>query len=123
MSFTTGTVQEIEFLVEALDLSPGTRVLDAGCGPGRHALRLGRRGVRVVGVDASPDFVALARAEADGLPVEFREGDVREMTYSSEFDAVICLCQGGFGLLGGDERELDVVSRFTRRARPGGRLA
>jgi SAM-dependent methyltransferase len=123
MSFTTGTVQEVDFLVDTIGLEAGMRVLDAGCGPGRHALELGRRGIRVVGVDASPDFVHLARAAAGGLPVEFREADVRELTFADEFDAVICLCQGGFGLLGGDDRELDVVSRFAVALRPGGTLA
>ena len=72
-AFTKGTVQEVDFLVDALELRPGMRVLDAGCGPGRHALELARRGIAVVGVDASPDFVALARAAAGDLPVEFRE--------------------------------------------------
>ena len=60
-AFTTGTEQEVDFLVDALGLEPGMRVLDAGCGPGRHALALARRGIEVVGVDLSPDFVALAR--------------------------------------------------------------
>ena len=63
-AFTKGTVQEIDFLVDALDLRPGARVLDAGCGPGRHALELARRGIAVTGVDLSPDFVARARAAA-----------------------------------------------------------
>src|SRR5438477_621764 len=123
MAFTKGTVQEIDFLVDALELRPGMRVLDAGCGPGRHSLELGRRGINVVGVDTSPDFLALARAEAGDLPVEFHEADVRELAYTDAFDAVICLCQGGFGLLGGGDRELAVVSRFAAALRPGGRLA
>jgi SAM-dependent methyltransferase len=122
-AFTKGTVQEVDFLVDALALRPGMRLLDAGCGPGRHALELARRGISVVGVDTSPDFVALARGEAGDLPVEFHEADVRQLRYAAEFDAVLCLCQGGFGLLGGDEGELDVVSRFAAALRPGGRLA
>jgi SAM-dependent methyltransferase len=122
-AFTKGTVQEVDFLVDALELRPEMRVLDAGCGPGRHALELARRGIAVVGVDTSPDFVELARAAAGDLPVEFHEADVRALPYADEFDAVVCLCQGGFGLLGGDEGELDVVSRFAAALRPGGRLA
>ncbi|HEY5173330.1 MAG TPA: class I SAM-dependent methyltransferase [Acidimicrobiia bacterium] len=123
MAFTKGTVQEIDFLVEALELRPGMRVLDAGCGPGRHALELARRGIAVVGVDTSPDFLALARAAAGELPVEFHQLDVRELDYAEMFDAVVCLCQGGFGLLGGADGELDVVARFATALRPGGRLA
>ncbi len=122
-AFAKGTVQEVDFLVDALELRPGMRVLDAGCGPGRHALELARRGIAVVGIDTSPDFLALARAAAGDLPVEFRELDVRELEYAEEFDAVICLCQGGFGLLGGDDAELDVVARLADALRRGGRLA
>ena len=51
-------------------------MLDVGCGPGRHALALARRGFDVVGVDLSEDFIALARdaAAVDGLPARFDTG-------------------------------------------------
>ena len=126
-AFTTGTEQEVDFLVAALGLEPGARVLDAGCGPGRHALALARRGIDVVGVDLSPDFIALASASADALGVaehaRFETADLRELAFAGEFDAVLCLCQGGFGLLGGGEDEGAVLGRFARALRPSGRLA
>jgi SAM-dependent methyltransferase len=122
-AFTVGTEQEVDFLVEELGLKPGMQVLDAGCGPGRHALALGRRGIGVVGVDLSPDFIELAREHAGELPVEFHVRDVRDIDDDAEYDAVICLCQGGFGLLGGGDAEEDVIGRFARALRPGGRLA
>ena len=78
-AFTLGTEQEVAFLVELLGLEPGMRVLDAGCGPGRHALALARRGINVVGVDLSPDFIALAREAAADLPAEFHVQDVRDL--------------------------------------------
>jgi SAM-dependent methyltransferase len=80
--------------------------------------------VDVTGVDLSPDFVDLARAAAaaEGLTATFTVGDVRELPYDSEFDAVVCLCQGGFGLLGGRD-EAAVFSRIVRALRPGGGLA
>ena len=123
-AFTKGTVQEVDFLVEALGLVPGTRVLDVGCGPGRHALELARRGMTVTGVDRSPDFVALARevAAAEVLTAEFEILDVRDLAFDGEFDAVICLCQGGFGLLGGRD-EPAVFARIARSIRTGGVLA
>ena len=124
MAFTKGTEQEVEFLVGALGLEPGMRVLDVGCGPGRHALSLAQHGLDVVGVDHSPDFVRLARdaAAADGLSAAFLELDVRDLSFDGEFDAVVCLCQGGFGLLGGHD-EPAVFRRIARALVPGGRLA
>ncbi len=44
-SFTKGTTQEVTFLMEAARIEPGMRVLDVGCGPGRHTLELAARGV------------------------------------------------------------------------------
>lgn len=123
-AFTKGTEQEIEFLVGALGLTPGLRVLDVGCGPGRHALALARRGIEVLGVDLSPEFVDLAAraAAAEGVPARFEVLDVRQMAFRGEFDAVICLCQGGFGLLGG-RHEAEVFGRIVRALRPGGGAA
>ena len=46
-SFTMGTEQEVDFLVRTLGLEPGMRVLDVGCGPGRHAIALAKRGIGV----------------------------------------------------------------------------
>jgi SAM-dependent methyltransferase len=124
MAFTMGTDQEIEFLVDVMRLDPGMRVLDVGCGPGRHALALARRGYQVVGVDHSAEFVRLARAaaNADQLTVTFEELDVRDLNRPGEFDATICLCQGGFGLLGGRD-EAAAFARIADTVRPGGALA
>ena len=123
-AFTMGTEQEVGFLVDALGLEPGVRVLDVGCGPGRHSLALARRGVEVVGVDLSPEFVDLAAAAAghEALPARFEVLDVRALAYEGDFDAAICLCQGGFGLLGGRD-EVAVFGRIVAAVRPGGALA
>jgi SAM-dependent methyltransferase len=119
-SFTKGTEQEVAFLVDALGLQPGQRVLDVGCGPGRHARALAERGIEVVGVDISPRFVEVA---ADGAPAgaSFVVGDARALAFNGEFDAVISLCQGGFGLV--REEDPSVLAGITRALRPGGRVA
>lgn len=143
-SFTKGTENEVAFLIDELGLAKGDRVLDVGCGPGRHARALGERGIRVLGVDISQRFVDLA---AEGAPagVEFRRMDARELPFDAEFDAVISLCQGAFGLAAGGphatrvegpvtpagllaggaaaDPDARVLDGMARALRPGGRLA
>jgi SAM-dependent methyltransferase len=126
-SFTKGTDNEVAFLVDELGLGPGTRVLDVGCGPGRHAHALGRRGIEVAGVDISQRFVDLARVDAPP-GVTFDRLDARARPFDAEFDAVISLCQGAFGLAGGPgakgpDPDLDVLAGIARALRPGGLAA
>jgi SAM-dependent methyltransferase len=123
-AFTKGTEQEVEFLVGVLGLMPGQRVLDAGCGPGRHALALARRGFDVLGFDLSEEFIGLAReaASREGLSARFEVGDVRTLTLDTPVDAAICLCQGAFGLLGG-AGDVEAFHAIGRAVRPGGGLA
>lgn len=62
-------------------------VLDAGCGTGRVAIELDRRGVEVVGADADPDMIAAARAKAPGLP--WVRCDLADLTLPGLFDVVV----------------------------------
>ena len=119
-SFTKGTAQEIAFLLELLDLPEGARVLDVGCGPGRHSVELAKAGLAVTGVDVSRRFLDLAaeRARAAGVSAAFFEVDARQMPFDDEFDAVISICQGGFGLMGKDDTL--VLRRMTESVRKGG---
>jgi SAM-dependent methyltransferase len=121
-SFTKGTVQEIDHIATALELRQGQRVLDVGCGPGRHAHELARRGIVVHGIDISSRFVELAARDAPA-GATFERLDARAMTFDAEFDAVICLCQGAFGLMTSDGGDDAVVAGMARVLRPGGRLA
>jgi SAM-dependent methyltransferase len=121
-SFTKGTHQEIDHLISALDLQPGMRVLDVGCGPGRHSYELARRGIMVHGVDISARFIEIASAHAPP-GAAFERLDARQLGFRSEFDAVICLCQGAFGLMTADGDDEVVVQGIADALRSGGRLA
>lgn len=125
-AFTQGTEQEVDFLWDALGLAAGQRVLDVGCGPGRHALALARRGAGVTGIDISADFVALARqaaAEEGFETCTFAVADAATSTYDGEFDAVISLCQGGFGLPRHGADDDAVFGALVRAGKPGAALA
>ena len=121
-SFTKGTDQEVGFLLELLRLPAGARVLDVGCGPGRHAVRLAQAGLSITGVDVSRRFLEIAAEDARvaGVKASFFEVDARRMPFEDEFDAVVSLCQGGFGLMGKDDSV--VLKRMAEALKPGGRL-
>jgi SAM-dependent methyltransferase len=125
-SFTKGTRQEVDHLVAALGLVEGMRVLDVGCGPGRHAHELARRGLVVHGIDISGRFVALATEQAPP-GATFERLDARSLSgrpdLGGAFDAVICLCQGAFGLMTRDDGDDQVVAGMAGALVPGGRLA
>ena len=121
-SFTKGTVQEVDHVVAAVGLQPGDRVLDVGCGPGRHAHELARRGILVHGIDISARFVELAVEHAPP-GATFERLDARQLGFDGEFDAAICLCQGAFGLMTANGDDRVVLERIAAALRPGGRLA
>ena len=121
-SFTKGTAQEIDFVVSALGLRAGDRVLDVGCGPGRHAHELARRGLVVHGIDISQRFIDLA---TQGAPsgATFERLDARWLPFVDEFDAAICLCQGAFGLMTVAGENQSVLTGIAKALKPGGSLA
>jgi SAM-dependent methyltransferase len=119
-SFTKGSGQEVDFLLDLLDLEEGARVLDVGCGPGRHAVPLAESGLQVVGVDVSRRFLDIAAetARAAGVSMSLFEVDARGMPFDDEFDAAISICQGAFGVMGKDDAL--VLRRMAEATKRGG---
>lgn len=122
--FTKGTQSEVDFLVEELALPGGARILDIGCGPGRHSLELARRGYKTLGVDISAGFIEIANRQAaqEGLAAEFRLADARKLELVEEFEAAICLCEGAFGLAGDEDGHRQILAGINRALKPGGRF-
>jgi D-alanine-D-alanine ligase len=115
------TVGEIDFVLAQLDLPPGARVLDVGCGAGRHTIELARRGYQVVGIDPASAMIEAARAAAAEASVapDFRQASGEAFVADEEFDAAICL----FTTLGQISEEGDnsrLVERVSAALRPGG---
>lgn len=87
------TRQEVDFLVDALPLPPGARVLDVGCGFGRHSVELARRGHPVLGIDPAAAMIEAAeqRASEAGLEVEFQQVAAEDFAAPLPYDAAVCL--------------------------------
>lgn len=127
LCYTQNTAQEVEFLIAELGLTPGASVLDVGCGTGRHAIELARKGYRVTGIDLSPGMLERARekAQAAQVEIEWIQGDAKKFALDKQFDAVICICEGAFGLLGGEddanEQPLAILRNVSRSLKSGGK--
>ena len=93
-------------------------VLDAGCGTGRVAIELARRGIRVCGVDADPDMVAAARAKAPSL--DWRHADLAALQVAERFELVVLA--GNVVPYVAAERRPAAVLACARALAPGGRL-
>jgi 2-polyprenyl-3-methyl-5-hydroxy-6-metoxy-1,4-benzoquinol methylase len=124
--FTRHTKAEIDFLLGLFPLARGARVLDMGCGTGRHSVELASRGFTVTGVDLSTGMLEQARkaAQAANVSVEFIEEDATKWRSSEPFDAAICLCEGAFGLINAkeepEEHDRAILSNISSSLKPNG---
>jgi len=121
--FALNTDREVEFVVNALDVPPPTRLLDLCCGWGRHAVRLAQRGYSVSGLDLSTYHIELARSASHeaGVSVEWIEGDMRQIPFGdATFGAVINMFTA-FGYFD-DQENQQVLEQVARVLAPGGRF-
>ena len=113
--------KDAERFFQRLGVTPGTRLLDVGCGAGQLALIAARAGAQVTGCDISTNWLekARARAAAEGLDVTFDEGDAESLPYQDgQFDVVTSLVGAMFA-----PRPDRVAAELTRVCRPGGMIA
>lgn len=111
---------DLDRMVAALNLRPGSRLLDAGCGSGQFALEMAARGAHVTGVDLSPAMIDRARAHAAErmIDVEWRVGDLSTLADPDQsFDAIMARASLQFV-----PNPWTALVEFSRVIRPRGRL-
>lgn len=106
-----------------MNMPENAAVLDLCCGPGRLSLELARRGYRVTGVDRTKTYLdeAQRRADAEGLPIEFVQDDMREFCRPEAFDGAVNLFTS-FGYFEDQAEDRRVVENLYRSLKPGGVL-
>jgi len=110
-----------EEFINRLALKPGTRLLDVACGNGNIAIVAARVGAVVTGVDIAPNLLEQGRerAKAEGLTIQFDQGDAEQLPYpDAAFDLVVSM----FGAMFAPRPAL-VAGELVRACRSGGRLA
>lgn len=121
-SWTKGTEQEIDYILSKINLKRDSRILDMGCGQGRHSTMLARKGyTNVIGIDFSESNIEKARlsAQENQLPVTFLPADARKFNLGCKFDCILCL----YDVIGSFRQEEDnirIIRSIKRNLKKGG---
>jgi SAM-dependent methyltransferase len=113
-------VEAVNF-VDRIGIAPGAKVLDVACGTGNSAIPAAKSGASVTGVDIAPNLLeqAKARAAAEKVGIQFREGDAEDLPFDDQsFDVVLSMYGAMFA-----PRPERVASELVRVCKPGGIIA
>lgn len=115
-SFTQGTKGECDFIEQELGSDKSLKILDVGCGTGRHAIELAKRGYDMTGIDLSERQIEKAREKAreQNLEVGFQQQDARDLPFDGKFDVAIMICEGGFPLMETDEMNFEILKNVSK---------
>jgi len=119
-SFTRGTVGECDFIEKEINFDKSLKILDVGCGTGRHAIELTKRGYQVTGIDLSESQLKRAKekADAENMVIDFQCHDARNLPFHNEFDVAMMICEGGFSLMETDEMDYAILKNVTKSLKP-----
>lgn len=122
--FTKGTIQEVDFIESEIGYDKSKKILDIGCGTGRHAIELAKRGYEVTGIDLSESQLKRAelKAKKENVSVNFQIADARELNFKKEFDPVIMLCEGAFPLMETDEMNFSILKNAANALKNHGKF-
>jgi cyclopropane fatty-acyl-phospholipid synthase-like methyltransferase len=112
----------VRLITSSLHLQAGERILDLGCGAGRHAIELAKQGYNVSATDLSPMLLNVARKTArdESAALNLIRSDMRYLPFCKSFDAVVQLFTA-FGYFSADEENIGVIQEVSRILKPGGR--
>ncbi len=117
------TSAEVDRLVDLLDLKGNEKLLDVGCGWGRHVAEFACRGYNVEGIDVSKAMIMRAKLllRENGADASISVCDASELDRPTEFDIVLSLF-GSFGYANTDEGSLQILTRMRQALIQGGKL-
>lgn len=123
-NFTKGTSGECDFIEKEISFNKSLKIIDIGCGTGRHAIELSRRGYNVTGIDLSDSQLNRAREKTSALNLDitFLKHDARNLPFKDEFDLAIMLCEGGFPLMETDEMNYEILRNAAETLKNNGKL-
>lgn len=122
--FTQGTTGECGFIEKEINFNKSLKIIDIGCGTGRHAIELTKRGYTVTGIDLSNAQLQRARekAAAEHLQIDFQQHDARHLPFKHEFDLAMMLCEGAFPLMETDEMNYEILQNAAASLKDHGKL-
>ncbi len=123
-SFTQGTLGECDFIEKEIGYNKVIKILDIGCGTGRHSIELTKRGYNVIGIDLSESQLkrAIEKASEQNLKIDFQKQDARNLSFVNEFDLVIMLCEAAFPLMETDEMNFQILRSASKALKPNGKM-
>ena len=123
-SFVQGIAGECDFIEQEIKFDKSLRILDIGCGTGRHTIELSRRGYYLTGIDLSASQLERAhqKAKEQDLEIDFRKLDARNLPFEKEYDVAIMICEGAFPLMETDEMNFEILGSATRSLKDKGKF-
>lgn len=116
--------RQVAFLIDQLHLTGKEKILDIGCGAGRHAFAFAKRGFSVVGIDISKELIHEAQNKLEKHPtlfLTFVEGDMRNLEGMGKFDLVINMFTS-FGYFHTQEENGAIFAEIRKCLRLGGQF-
>jgi SAM-dependent methyltransferase len=119
----TQSYREAEAVIRMLQIEPGEKIMDMACGFGRHSVILAQKGFAVTGYDLSETFLNKAKELAGRLDVklELKQGDMRDISFENEFDAIINMFTA-FGFFEREQEDLKVLKGVHQALKPQGQF-